>query len=99
MLLLNGKGFSFVEAQTRGSKRMDVVITYGNEKFVVELKIRNGERYEEKGLDRLAEYLDIQGLGKGYMIVFNFNKNKEYKAAWVKVAGKDIYEVFVWDLI
>ncbi len=93
--ILNGKGFSFVEAQTRGNRRMDVVITHGNEKFVVELKIWNGEKYEEKGLDQLAEYLDYQNLDKGYMIIFNFNKNKEYMAQWVTVGEKKIFEVFV----
>ncbi|MDO8685491.1 MAG: GxxExxY protein, partial [Clostridiales bacterium] len=93
--ILNGRGFSFVEAQTRGSRRMDVVITYGNEKFVVELKIWNGEKYEEKGHEQLAEYLEYQLLDKGYMVVFNFNKNKEYKAEWVKVFGKSIFEVIV----
>ncbi len=57
---------------------MDVVVTFGNEKFIVELKIWNGEKYEGKGLNQLSEYLDIQGLDTGYMIVFNFNENKEY---------------------
>lgn len=93
--ILNGKGFSFVEAQTRGNRRMDVVITFGNEKFVVELKIWNGEKYEEKGLHQLAEYLESQRLDQGYMVVFNFNKNKEYKSGWVTVRGKRIFEVLV----
>ncbi|HBX87749.1 MAG TPA: hypothetical protein DEG09_03935, partial [Marinilabiliaceae bacterium] len=33
------KFITFVEAQTRQNKRMDVDITFGNEKFVVELKV------------------------------------------------------------
>lgn len=93
--IINGKGFSFVEAQTRGSKRMDVVVTYGNEKFIVELKVWNGEKYEEKGLEQLAGYLDAQGLDDGYMMVFNFNKNKEYTHQWTQFEGKNIFEVIV----
>jgi hypothetical protein len=41
--ILNGRGFSFVEAQTRENRRMDVVITFGAEQFVVELKIWYGQ--------------------------------------------------------
>jgi hypothetical protein len=91
--ILNGKGFSFVEPQTRENKRMDVVITYGNEKHIAELKIWNGEKYEAKGLNQLAEYLEIQGLSTGYLITFNFNKNKKYKADWLEVVNKRIFEV------
>ena len=93
--ILNGRGFSFVEAETRNNKRMDVVITFGNEQYIVELKIWNGKKYEDKGLKQLSEYLEIQRLDSGYMIVFNFNKNKEYQAEWKKVDGKDIFEVIV----
>jgi hypothetical protein len=74
---------------------MDVVVTFGSEKFIVELKIWNGIKYEDKGLNQLSEYLDIQGLDTGYMIVFNFNENKEYKAEWIGVNGKRIFEVMV----
>ncbi len=93
--ILNGRGFSFVEAQTRENRRMDVVITFGPEKFIVELKIWNGRAYEEKGLEQLVEYLDVQGQDKGYMIVYNFNNNKQYSAQWLKVNGKEVFEVVV----
>lgn len=93
--ILNGKGFSFVEAQTRNNRRMDIVITFGNEKHIVELKIWNGENYLEKGLEQLANYLDANGLQKGYLIVFNFNKHKEYTSKWKSVEGKSIFEVCV----
>lgn len=91
--ILNGRGFSFVEAQTRQNKRMDVVITFGQKKHVVELKIWNGQKYEDKGLKQLCGYLDTQNLNTGYMVVFNFNKNKKPGAQWIKMDGKDIFEV------
>lgn len=93
--ILNSKGFSFVEPQTRQNKRMDVVITYGSNKYVVELKIWNGEKYETKGIHQLSQYLEIQGLDYGYLLTFNFNKNKQYKAEWIEAQGKKIYEVTV----
>jgi len=93
--ILNGHGFSFVEAQTRENRRMDVVITFGAQKFVVELKIWNGRKYEEKGLEQLAEYLDTQKLEEGYMVVFNFNTDKKYSSQWLEVKGRRLFEVIV----
>ena len=93
--ILNGKGFSFIEPRTRQNKRMDVVITYGNEKFIVEMKIWNGQKYEERGIHQLKEYLDIQGVEKGYLITFNFNKNKKYTSQWIDVDNKKIFDVIV----
>ena len=93
--ILNGKGFSFVEPQTRQNKRMDVVITYGNEKYVVELKIWNGEAYRIKGIDQLAQYIEEQRVKEGYLLTFNFNKGKKYSAEWIEVNNKKIFEVMV----
>lgn len=93
--ILNGRGFSFVEAQTRQNRRMDVIITFGKEKYIVELKLWNGVKYEEKGLFQLADYLDVQKLDKGYMIVFNFNRDKKCSAEWVMVKDKMIFDIVV----
>lgn len=93
--ILNGKGFSFVEPQTRQNKRMDVVITYGNEMYIVELKIWNGEAYREKGIEQLTQYVEEQGLKEGYLLTFNFNKNKKYTAEWISVNNKRIFDVYV----
>lgn len=93
--ILNGKGFSFVEPQTRQNKRMDVVITYGNEKHIVELKIWNGEAYRIKGIEQLTQYMEEQGVSKGYLLTFNFNKNKKYTAEWINFINKEIFEVMV----
>ena len=93
--LLNGKGFSFVEPQTRQNKRMDIVITYGAEKHIVELKIWNGEAYRLKGIEQLSEYMKEQKVDKGYLLVFNFNKNKKYTKAWIDINGKKIFEVML----
>ncbi|QTL99769.1 hypothetical protein GM661_18315 [Iocasia frigidifontis] len=74
-------------SETRNKRRMNVVITFGRKKYIVELKLWNGKKYEEKGLKQLSEYLEIQGLETGYMLVFNFNKNKEYKAEWLMLVN------------
>lgn len=93
--ILNGKGFSFVEPQTRQNKRMDIVITYGSEKHIVELKLWNGEAYRLKGLEQLSAYMKEQKVDKGYLLVFNFNKNKKYTKEWINFHDKKIFEVVV----
>lgn len=93
--ILNGAGFRYVEPQTRQSKRMDLVLTLKGNQYIVEMKIWNGRKYEEKGLEQLCDYLDAQRQETGYMLVFDFSKGKEYKSGWVEMRGKRIFEVTV----
>ena len=48
-------------------------------------------------LSKQAEYLQIQKLKEGYLIVFNANKgsNKAPTAEWIKVGDKRIFDVLV----
>ena len=93
--IINGIGFAFKEVQISEEKRLDVVITYNNNKYIIELKVWRGEEYHEKGLKQLVDYLNINNQNKGYLLIFNFNKNKEYKKEEVIVEEKEIFEVFV----
>jgi len=93
--IINGVGFDFKEVQVSEEKRLDIVVTYLFNKYVVELKIWRGSEYHKKGLKQLKEYLDIQGLDKGYLVVYNFNKDKVYKEERVIYEGKDIFVVYL----
>lgn len=93
--ILNGVGFRYIEPVTRQNKRMDLVLTFNRNQYIVELKIWNGKAYEDKGLHQLCEYLNVQGQHIGYMLIFNFNKSKELKAEWIDIEGKRIFEVIV----
>ena len=75
--IINGTGNFYVEAETRDERRMDLVIDYNGERYVVEMKIWHGESYNERGEAQLAEYLDYYNLDQGYLLSFCFNKNKE----------------------
>ena len=93
--IINGTGFDFKEVQISEEKRLDLVITYNTFKYIIEMKIWRGPKYHEDGIKQLYDYLDIHNLNKGYLLVFNFNKNKEFKDERIKFEGKDIFEVFV----
>lgn len=93
--IINGTGFEFKEVQVSEEKRLDVVITYNNYKYIIEMKIWRGIKYHEEGIKQLCDYLDIHDLKEGYLLVFNFNKNKEFKEERVVIQDKDIFEIYV----
>ena len=93
--IINGKGFDFKEVQISEEKRLDVVITYLDQKYVVELKIWRGEKYHQQGIKQLINYLDLQSVNQGYLITFNFNQNKKYKKEVINYKDKEIYAVWV----
>ncbi len=95
--ILNGKGYDFKEAQASEEKRMDVIITYKQEKFIIELKIWRGQKAHEKGIAQLSNYLETQGLGNGYLIIFDFKKKtrKAYKQDRIAANQKNIFAVWV----
>ena len=93
--IINGVGFEFKEAQVSEEKRLDVVVTYNSYKYITELKIWYGEEYYKAGIEQLCDYLSINSLDKGYLVVYNFNKNKEYNSEWLFVSGKEIFVVWV----
>ena len=102
--IINGTGFYYVEPETRTSNRMDIVVTYLEEEFIIELKIWHGEQYRKDGIKQLNGYLESREQKKGYLVSFSFLKHKEYKAGYLsdvtntEVAGieeKEIYEVIV----
>lgn len=94
--IINGTGFYYVEPQTRNNTRMDLVVNYGHQEFVVELKIWRGEKYEERGRDQLAGYLVTRGLDEGYLVTFDFSSHRESsKSQWMEHDGKRIFEVII----
>ncbi|MDE5823503.1 MAG: ATP-binding protein [Lachnospiraceae bacterium] len=93
--IINGTGNYYIEAQTRDERRTDVIVDYLGEQFIVELKIWHGREYNERGEKQLTEYLDYYHKDKGYMLSFNFNKEKEIGVKEIQVCGKTIVEAVV----
>lgn len=95
--IINGKGFYYVEPETRNSTRMDIVVVYSGEEFIVELKLWHGVQYRERGIRQLEEYMDSRNVQKGYLVSFSFLKNKTYKNGWITEdeAEKQIFEIVV----
>lgn len=90
--IINGTGTYSIEEQTSNQRRMDVVIHYLGRRYVIELKIWHGERYNAKGEKQICDYLDYFGLDVGYMLSFNFNKKKEQGVKKIQIGDKTLYE-------
>ena len=93
--VINGRGFYFVESHTGFDQRQDVVITYGDKKYIIELKIWRGEEYHKKGLGQLKNYLDLENADEGYLVVYDKREEKEYKSEWIDLENRKVFGVWV----
>ena len=93
--IINGTGNYYIEARTRDNRRTDIIVDYKGKRFIIELKIWRGEEYHVRGERQLFEYLDYYEEKKGYLLSFNFNKNKETGINELEFEGKRIFEVTV----
>ncbi len=93
--IINGKGFEFKEPSVAEERRMDVVVTFAAQRYVVELKRWEGEAYHRKGLQQLSDYLDNYSLKEGFLLIFDFRKEKEYKEELIRFGDKEIFAVWV----
>ncbi|MCP4691846.1 MAG: AAA family ATPase [Desulfobacterales bacterium] len=56
-----------------GNGRCDLLVEYGSDRFIIELKLRRDRYSEEEGLDQLARYLDRMAMDHGYFVLFEIN--------------------------
>ncbi|MCP4216516.1 MAG: PD-(D/E)XK nuclease family protein [bacterium] len=93
--IINGNGFDFKEAQVSEERRLDIVVTRGNTKYVVELKIWRGPEDHKSGLMQLADYLERTHTEKGYLVIFESRKTKpdDWTRDTVRINNKEIFVV------
>jgi hypothetical protein len=94
--IINQRGFDFKEVQISEEKRLDIVITYMNIKYIVELKKWYSEEYHKKGIVQLSDYLERQNQEKGYLLIFDSRiRKKEWKQEKICSHDKKIFAVWV----
>ena len=74
---INGVGHYVVEPQTRSNARMDIVVFYGRQEYIIELKKWYGPKKHQDGFEQLIEYMENRGQNKGWLLTFCFIKNRE----------------------
>ncbi|MCI7112926.1 MAG: hypothetical protein SPH96_01605 [Agathobacter sp.] len=73
----------------------DIIVDYKGKRFIIELKIWHGNEYNLRGQKQLFDYLDYYKEDKGYILSFNFNKNKKTGVNELEYDGRKIMEVVV----
>ena len=95
--ILNGIGFSFIETTFTDNRRMDLVVIYNNERFVLELKTWKGKLYNEQGVEQLLGYMEKLNEKKGYLLTFDFRKKPEkFEPSWRQVEGYEVFEARIF---
>ena len=92
--ILNGHGYAFKEPQISEEKRLDILITYYQHQYVIELKLWRGQQAHENGLNQLADYLDRLGLQEGALLIFDHQEQKQWKSEELNWNGKRIFAVW-----
>jgi hypothetical protein len=95
--LINGHGFYHIESQFTDTRRMDIVVDFGRDQFIIELKLWKGEAAHEKAYEQLDGYLTSKDASEGFLLTFDFRKGvkKDTYAKWVDYNGKRIFDVII----
>ena len=95
--IINSRGVDFKEVEAFEEKRLDIVITFENQKYIVELKIWREESYHQEGILRLSDYLNRQNQTKGDLLIYDLRKGmgKQGERENIEKQGKEIYAAWV----
>ena len=94
--LINGTGFYHFESETRDSGKIDLVIDYLKQQFILELKIWRGNSRHEEAYDQLSKYLKSKNMDCGYLLTFDFRKHGDKSFSenkWITYNDKQIFDV------
>ena len=96
--LINGFGFYHFESETRDHGKMDLVVDFLKQQFILEMKLWYGNKRHEDAYEQLAKYLKSKNMDCGYLLTFDFRKKRDpasHEAKWVDFDGKRIFDVVV----
>ncbi len=87
-----------------GRKRVDVLVEFGltlpkekQQRIVIELKIKRGEKTIPEGLEQTAHYRDINNATEGHLIVFDRDPNKSWnEKISTQEMSFDKHKITVW---
>jgi len=94
--LINGVGFYHFESQTRDYGKIDLVIDFLSQQFILEMKLWYGDSRHEDACEQLAAYLHSKNMECGYLLTFDFRKKADAdytETKWVTCNSKLIFDV------
>ena len=94
--LINGFGFYHFESETRDYDKMDLVVNFMKQQFILELKLWYGISRHKEAYTQLAKYLKSKNMDCGYLLTFDFRRKRDHfypEPKWVECEGKRIFDV------
>ncbi len=76
--IINGGG-TILREYALGRKRVDLVILWKKQKFVIEMKIRYSEDTLAKGLEQTSDYADVYKPNEAHLIIFDRKTEKTWQ--------------------
>ncbi len=82
-----------------GTKRVDLVIKWQQQRIVIELKVLRGKETLPKGLEQTAMYMDKCNATEGHLIIFDPAKNKSWEEKiYQKTETFESKTIYVWGM-
>ena len=53
------------------------------------------KEYHQEGLKQLSDYLDFQVIKNGYLLIYDFRKDKKYRSENIKFADKELFAIWI----
>lgn len=70
-----------------GRRALDLLVTWRDERYAIELKLRRDSETEERALDQIWRYLDTAGLDEGWLVLFDLRS----AAPWAeRIYARDV---------
>ncbi len=80
--IINGGGTIHRE-YALGRRRIDLLVTWKQgqavKRFVIETKVKRGDKTEEQGLRQTAEYMDANNATEGHLVIFDRTEGKTWE--------------------
>jgi hypothetical protein len=93
--IINGTGNYFLEPEIRGGQKIDILVIYRGQEYIVEVKIWRGEAYENSGIDQLARYAQARHKDVGYLVSFCDLTKVPREGRVFNHNGVEIHEVII----
>ena len=82
-----------------GRRRVDLLVEFKNQRFVIETKIDYGPKTLTDGLEQTADYMDKNNSTEGHLMLFDTKSQKTWdEKIFQKVYPVGNFSVKVWGL-
>jgi hypothetical protein len=75
--VVNGGG-TICREYALGRKRVDLLVLWQQQCFVIELKVKHGEETLAQGLDQTTQYMDTVNATEGHLVIFDRDPTKSW---------------------